>query len=307
MATVGIDLGGTKIFGVRAELDGAEPVAAEQVKHPTPDGDPAEVVAAITAVVEELGGADRVGVGAPGPVHEGVVLSAPNLTRWTEPVPLAALLADALDGTRVRVSNDVNVADLGEHRAGAGRGTADLLAAWVGTGVGGGLVLGGEVREGRHGLAGGLGHAVVHPGGRRCGCGGSGHLEAYAGRAAMELVARERHAHGQPTALVDLAGDGRMKSGTFAKALAAGDEVATELLDDAVAALGIALASVATVVDLEGVALGGGVADKLGAGFVGRAEQAVRFRLFGPSPLRVVPAQLGDAAGALGAALLAAD
>ena len=124
----------------------------------------------------------------------------------------------------------------------------------------------------------------------------------------MEKRARELEAKGNDTALVEIAGSKRMTSGVFNKALAAGDAVAIDLLDEAVAALGTALASAVTLLDLELVVVGGGLADRLGAAFVGRIEQAARSELFAESStLRVVPAELGDQGGALGAALLAAE
>ena len=306
MPAIGIDLGGTKVQGVL--VDAGEVIGDAKV--PTPTAGVDEVVAAIGDCVARLGGTDKVagvGIGAPGVVDAatGRVLMAPNLPGFGGPVPLAALLADCLDGAGVVVDNDVNVSALAEHRLGAGRGSHNLLGVWVGTGVGGGLVLDGRLRRGPGGAAGEIGHVGVTSGGRRCGCGQEGHLEAYAGRAMMEQEARRRAAGGTPTLLVELAGDKRMKSSIFAKALEAGDGVAVELLDEAIAALGMALASATALVDLELIVVGGGLAEKLGAGFVGRIEQAVRSRLLVPSsPLRVVPASLGDLTGALGAALL---
>ncbi len=306
MPAIGIDLGGTKVQGVL--VDAGEVIGDAKV--PTPAGGVDEVVAAIGDCVDRLGGTDKVagvGIGAPGVVDAatGTVVMAPNLPGFGDPVPLAALLADRLDGMRVAVDNDVNVSALAEHRLGAGRGSSNLLGVWVGTGVGGGLVLDGHLRRGPGGAAGEIGHVGVAAGGRRCGCGQDGHLEAYAGRAMMEQEARRRAAAGTPTLLVELAGGKRMKSSIFAKALEAGDGVAVELLDEAVAALGMALAAATALVDLELIVVGGGLAEKLGAGFVGRIEQAVRSRLLVPSsPLRVVPASLGDLTGALGAALL---
>jgi glucokinase len=206
------------------------------------------------------------------------------------------------------VDNDVNVGTLAEHRAGAAQGFDDVLGVFVGTGVGGGLILDGKLRRGPSGVAGEIGHMVVRAGGRKCGCGGRGHLEAYAGRASMERRARELDLEGHDTALVELAGAKRMTSGVFGKALDAGDAVTIELLDEAVAALGTAIASVATVLDLSLVVVGGGLADRLGPAFVGRIEQAVRSELFAEgSALRVVPAKLGDQGGAIGAALVAGD
>ncbi len=306
MAAIGIDLGGTKVQGVL--VDHGDVVADAKVA--TPPGGVDDVVAAVADCVGRLGrptSVDGVGVGAPGVVDAatGDVVRAPNLPGFEARVPLAAKLGEVLDGVRIVVDNDVNAAVVAEHRLGAARGAVAVLGVWVGTGVGGGLVLDGRVRRGPAGGAGEIGHMVVAGVTRRCGCGQLGHLEAVAGRAAMEVEARRRHDTGEHTALVELAGAKRMKSSVFAKALGAGDAVARELLDEAVAALGAAVASAAALVDLDLVVVGGGLADKLGHQFVGRVEQAVRGRLFLPaSALRVVPASLGDLAGAMGAALL---
>lgn len=276
------------------------------VKRPTPTDGPEAVVALIARLVEEVGGGHRIGIGAPGQIdRHGVVTEAPNLAGWKGPVPLAKRVAAAVGGkVTVRVDNDVNVAVLGEHRHGAAHHVDNVLGVWVGTGVGGGLVLDGELRGGPTGMAGEIGHVVVHPGGRRCGCGFDGHLEAYAGRGRLEVEARRRHGAGEATALVELAGDERMKSGTFAKALEAGDGVAADLIDQAVGALGVALASAQNLVDLQLVVVGGGLAEKLGPTFVGRVEQAVRALLWPGSSLRVAPSALGDDAGVVGAAAM---
>lgn len=308
MAAIGIDLGGTKIYGVR--LKGDEVVADAKVKTPV-QGGPLAVVDAIAGVVASLGGVsgdDTVGVGAPGviDVDKGVVRAAPNLPGWIEPFGLGPALSETLGGTPVIIDNDVNVGTVAEHRLGAGRDATDVLGIFVGTGVGGGLILGGELRRGPTGLAGEIGHVVVVPKGRTCGCGGRGHLEAYAGRAGMERRARDREAKGHDTLLVELAKAKRMTSSVWAKALAAGDAMAVELIDEAVEALGQAIATAITTLDLDLIVVGGGLADRLGAAFVGRVEQAARSELFaGGSRVRVVPAELGDQAGAIGAALLA--
>lgn len=303
---VGIDLGGTKVYGVR--LAGGEVAAEAKSKTPV-QGGPLGVVDAIAEVVVELADGARdlhVGVGAPGvvDVERGVVRAAPNLPGWSEPFDLASALSEAIGGARVVVDNDVNVGILAEHAMGAAKGMSEVLGVFVGTGVGGALVLGGQLRRGPSGMAGEIGHVVVHPGGRACGCGGRGHLEAYAGRAGMERRARALDAAGRDTVLVELAKAKRMTSSVWAKALAQSDQVAMELIDEGVKALGYAIAGVVTVLDLELVVIGGGLADRLGASFVGRIEQAVRTELFAAARVRVAPAHLGDRTGALGAALL---
>ena len=306
--TIGIDLGGTKVYGVRLDADGE---IAEEARCKTPvQGGPYGVVDAIADVVRELTDDDgdglRLGVGAPGVVdtERGIVRAAPNLPGWSEPFGLAAALSESLGGAHVVIDNDVNVGLLAEQRQGAARDAADVLGVFVGTGVGGAVILGGQLRRGPHGMAGEIGHVVVHPGGRTCACGGRGHLEAYAGRAGMERRARELDAEGRDTVLVELAKAKRMTSSVWAKALSQGDHVAMNLIDEGVEALGYAIAAVVTVLDLGLVVVGGGLADRLGPAFIGRVEQAVRSQLFAGTRLRVVPAELSDRAGALGAALL---
>lgn len=310
MNLIGIDLGGTKIYG--ALLKGGEMAAEAKAKTPVMGG-PIAVVDAICAVVDDLGGVagiDTVGIGAPGVVtpKTGIVQQAPNLPGWMEPFPLAESVSEALGGTPVWVDNDVNVGTLAEHRFGAAKDVDDVLGVFVGTGVGAGIVLGGRLWRGPRGAAGEIGHVIVRPGGRLCGCGGRGHLEAYAGRAALERRARSLDAKGHDTKLVELAKAKRMTSSVFAKALSAGDAVAIDLIDEAVTALGTAVASAVTLIDVELVVVGGGLADRLGPSFVGRIEQAVRSQLVaGASPVRVVPAELGDRGGAMGAAQMAED
>jgi glucokinase len=311
LAWIGVDLGGTKLQGAVVDVRGGDVDVLRGGRRPTPPGEPAAVVQTITELVHELGGLDdvvAVGVGAPGAVDHrtGTVLQAPNLG-WSDPVPLGEMLADAL-GATVVVDNDVNAGTVAEHHQGSGRGLRDLLVVFWGTGVGGGLVLDGRLRRGPAGYAGEIGHTVVRDGGRPCGCGHRGHVESYAGRAGLEREARLRHAQGEPTALVELAGSGRMRSRIFARALDMGDAVAIALLDEAVAALGAGIASAVTLLDLDAVVLGGGLGDRLGAAMVGRVEESVRSRLFASSSaLRVRPASLGDLSGALGAAIVAHD
>lgn len=307
---IGVDLGATKIYAVVLE-DGQ--VVAE-AKGMTPvQGGPLAVVDAIRRVVDGLGAPRTrlVGVGVPGTVEDDAttVRRAPNLVGWVGPFDMGAALSDALSdgrsGPRVVVENDVNVGTFAEQRAGSVQDMTDVLGVFVGTGVGGGLVLGGSLRRGPAGLAGEIGHSVVRPDGRACRCGGRGHLEAYAGRASMERRARTLESRGRDTRLVDLAPARRMTSSVFAKALAARDKVATELVDEAVAALGVAVANAVVVLDVPVVVLGGGLADRLGASFARRVEEAARGRVYRDAPFRVTPTALGDRGGAMGAAMFA--
>jgi glucokinase len=307
---IGIDLGGTKIYAVI--FDGTGVLAEAKRKTPT-QGGPLAVVDAMAAVVHDLGPSSDlggIGVGAPGVIdpEDGTVRQAPNLPGWMEPFGVADALSAALGGVPVVLDNDVNVGTLAEHRLGAGQGADNVLGVFAGTGVGAGVILDGRLRHGPTGGAGEIGHMIVRRGGRLCGCGGRGHLEAYAGRAAMERRARDLERKGRDTVLVDLAPGRRMTSGVFVKALSAGDAVATELIDDAVGALGVAIASAVSLLDIPLVVVGGGLADRLGPVFVRRVEQACVTDVFPRNPeLRIVPAALGDRGGSIGAALMAAD
>ena len=200
-AIAGIDLGGTKIFGARVRRDADGATVSDETKRSTPNTSVDDIVSAIVDVVGELGSTPEVvGIGTPGVIApgSGVVEYAPNLAGFDRPVPLAERVAEAV-GVPVVIGNDVNMAALGEARLGAGQRSADVLAVWMGTGLGAGLIVDGRLRVGPNGLAGELGHTVVVPGGRPCACGGRGHLEAYIGRRALETRARELHASGRPT------------------------------------------------------------------------------------------------------------
>jgi glucokinase len=299
---IGVDLGGTKILVAR--VDGRH--VHQTHKAETPTTGPADVAAAIAELVSRIDTSPKaIGVGTPGQVDDdGVVIGAPNLAGWSEPVPLRDLLRKATGCKKIAIDNDVNVATLAEHRHGSAEGHDDVLGVFMGTGVGGGVILGGKLRRGPRGLGGEIGHTMYLPGGRRCGCGLDGHVEAYAGRVGMEREARRRHAAGEATALVEIAGDERMKSSVFDKALARDDAVAKALLDEAVAAIAVAISNAVMFVDVELVVLGGGMAERLGEPFAQRIEAAVNERLVGGVAVRVVPAALGDNAGVVGAAAM---
>lgn len=306
MTTVGVDLGGTKIMAVVVE--GGEVV--EKAKKSTPkSGTPDDVLDAVASVVAKAdpdGSAAGIGVGVPGPVRPGtgVLPMARNLPGWDHDVDVAGGLSRRCDGRPVFVDNDVNVGTLAEVTFGAGVGVDNVLGVFMGTGVGAGLVLDGALRQGPRGLAGEIGHTYVafrdfHREGV-----GRGELEDYSGRRMMERRARRRHEAGAPSVLVDLVGDGRMKSSTWEKALAADDAVAREIVDEAVDAMAAAMATAIALVDLELVVLGGGMAERLGEPFRADLEARVRERAFAGVTAPVRAASLGDIGGALGAALL---
>ncbi len=312
----GIDLGGTKIEAL--VVDAADEVLG-QARRPTPtEGGPEEVAAAMVGAVREAckpagiepASLHGVGVGSPGAVdgETGTVSQARNLPGWDGSFPLGQRLSDEL-GTRVLLGNDVQVATDAEFHLGAGRPYQSLLGVFWGTGVGGGLILEGRPWLGR-GAAGEIGHTVVKVGGAHCTCGRRGCLEAYAGRAAMELRARRRVAKGEHTDLFKLMeerGRTRLTSAVWAHALEHGDGLATRLIDRAVRALGAGIASAVNLLDVEAVIIGGGLGVRFGQPCATRIAAAMGPHLFHTErPPDVHVAALGDLGGALGAALLVA-
>lgn len=310
--TAGVDLGGTKIQTIVARAD----EILGQARLPTPEESPDAVAEAVAETVREAfenAGADAstltaVGIGSPGRAVEGVVSHSPNVVGMQEPFPLGPTVSKHLDGAEVHIDNDVTVATLGELERGAGRPFTSFLSVFVGTGVGGGLVVDRSVWRGRR-AAGEIGHMIVKPGGRRCGCGGHGHLEAYAGRASMQAKAERLVAEGERTGLFDLMaehGRDRMTSGIIDRALKQGDAMTERLIGQAVWALGLALASVQSLLDVEAVIVGGGLAERFGQPFVDRIAGEMHPLLFAPDdPPAVLAAGLGDLSGAMGAVVLA--
>jgi glucokinase len=309
---LGIDVGGTNLRAALVELDTGAVIALR--RHSLGDRSPQEVVAAAAGLVRSLG-ADAgtpLGVGFAGQLRgsTGVVMNAPNLG-WRD-VPRGEMLAGAL-GAPVRVVNDLSAAAWGEARFGAARGARDALVVFAGTGVGAGLLVGGRLHEGAAGVAGELGHVKVdRPAGaapRRCGCGMTDCLEAWAGGAAVESLLREAAAAGCATAIAPSAGEvpERGGAGRIEAAARAGDPWARALWDGTAGLLGRAVASAVTLLDPGRVVLGGGLllGNTLLYEMVERRirEETSRTAAAG---LLVVRAALGDEAGVVGSALLAA-
>src|SRR5262249_30068019 len=238
----------------------------------------------------------------------GAVRLAANVPGFTERVELGSIVSEELGGVSVSVENDVRAGILGSFHRGAGRPYKNLLGVWVGTGVGGGLIIDGKLHDGR-GAAGEFGHIVVRPGGRRCSCGRRGCVEAYAGRASMERHARRLVKRGQKTDLFKIMkrrGRKRLSSGVYARALDRGDAMTEKLIDEACLALGRGMAMAQNFLDLEAIVVGGGLGDRLGQPFIDRIVEQMTPHLFVPdSPPVVLRTELGDLAGAIGAAVLA--
>lgn len=301
----GIDVGGTNI---EAALVDEDHEAGERAKERTPTDGPDAVVERIVEMIDDLDERPgAAGVGIPGPVSDGVVSRPPNLQNWPDETAFAEQLAEAL-GMPVEVGNDANVGALGEWVAGAGRDSRHMMGVWMGTGVGGGLILDGRPYTGAYGGAGEFGHMVVHQGGAQCGCGRRGCIEAYAGRASMERFAERAHASGFETALFEIRDDEdkrRLTSKVWAKALDDDDPLATRLYDEAIEAVGIGVGAVVNLLDLDRVVIGGGLAEKLGHDIADDIAAAAEPWMLVPGRDReFVVAELGDDSGIIGAAAL---
>jgi glucokinase len=309
----GVDLGGTKIQAVVVGDRGARVVGAARRDTPTRGGPEAVAIEIAQAVRDaasaagiDPGGLTGIGIGAPGSIDaaSGSVLQVANVEGFERPFALGPSVAAAL-GVPARLGNDVSVAVEAERRYGAGRGLRSFLGVFWGTGVGGGLVMDGRLLVGR-GSAGEIGHVCAKPGGRRCACGLRGCVEAYAGRGALEERAR-KESRRRKTVLFDLQrkrGRDRLTSGVWLRALDAGDEVARDLLAEAVEALGVGIGSAVTLLDVEAVVLGGGLGERLGPRWLGRIERAARTHTFFRNPPEYRLAELGDLGGAIGASML---
>lgn len=318
---VGVDLGATKMLAAVVSPEGE---ILSQVKRPTmPASDADEIVKRLTKTVrraiKKAGVPAKkvlaVGVGAPAPVdpQTGFVFQATNVPVLND-FPLGQRLGAAL-GRPVFVDNDVNVGTVGEYALGAGRGTSNMVGIFVGTGVGGGVIVNGRLYHGLRNSAGEVGHMVVGFKGRPdeplCGCGQPGCLEAYASRTAIERDIRDAIAAGRETLMVQLleqSGKERITSGLLAQALERGDPLLIEIMDRVTTYLTLLVVSIVNFFDPEMVVFGGGVTAALGERLLEPIRRdALRWCLQqkDTDKVRIVAAELGDYAGVLGAATIA--
>lgn len=309
---LGIDLGGTNVQIGVVTADG-EVLSRAKRKTISEEGRDA-VLGRIVSGVEEaceqagvkLSKIKAVGMGAPGPVdpNTGVVLEAVNL-RWLNE-PIAELLGGML-GKPVYLDNDVNVAVYGEWKMGAGRGADHLLGAWIGTGVGGGLVLNGELYYGHFLTAGELGHMILLPDNPP----GVRSVEHNCSRTAMCHRVRQLIEAGRESVVPELV-DGKLnkiKSRTLAEAYRADDALVVAVVHDAANRLGIMLGGIVTLLSIEKIVLGGGLTEAIGEPWVERVREAVH-RVAFPAVCRgveVVASALEDNAGVVGAAFIAIE
>ena len=323
---LGIDYGGTKILAAVVDVDTGKVLGTAKKKSRAVDssdellrrlydvGDAALKDAGLGSDGDGLAG---IGVGIAGQVdaERGILLDTPNLSQATVDLPLAAKLTSHF-GVPAALRNDVQIAATGELHFGAGVGVDDFLCVFVGTGIGGAIVQGGELVTGATATAGEIGHLVIQADGRLCGCGGRGHLEAYASRTAITRSLLGDLKRGRPSMLTDLLpstsddapGGTAIRSGILAKAVAADDPLVTETVIQAGHYLGLGLASAINLLNPTRIIMGGGVIEAVDRLFDVASTHARREALPVPGAgVDIVKAKLGDNAGVIGAALIGVD
>jgi glucokinase len=311
---VGVDLGGTKIlagvFDEKLNCLGRNKMSTK------PERGASEVIERIARSVRDA--VDEcdldfkqlraVGVGAPGAidVSSGRVIFAPNL-QWQD-VPLKKILEKDL-GVPVSIENDGNSAMLGVFEAELQSKPRHVMGIFIGTGIGGGIILDGKLHSGFNGTAGEIGHMVIEVGGPKCNCGNRGCFEALASRTAIFRKIHAAVKDGQKTLLTEMLGPelNDLRSGDLRKAIRKGDSFVEKVIEEAAEYTGIAVANFINIFNPQTVVLGGGVIDALGDEMMAIiVETAEDYAMSGTSEgIEIIASKTGDDAGIIGAAVLA--
>lgn len=321
---LGIDVGGTKILA--GVIDVQTGAVISTAKKKTKVGSGADDLVARIAEAGEaaMQGAasvkpaqvEMVGIGVAGQVDrdQGILLRGPNLGVDIANLPIAERVGKALKRP-VRLGNDVEVGTLGEQHFGAGRGHEDFVCVFIGTGIGGGIVQNGVMLRGATDSAGEIGHTTVAYDGRLCGCGGRGHLEAYASRSAVTRVLVDELRSGRESRLrqllpqpLPIGADGTLiRSQMIAQAIDDKDPLTVEAVTDGARYLAAGLSSVINFYNPPRIILGGGLVDAVGLYFDVAARYTLQDALqVTRRKIKIVRTKLGDNAGIVGAAVLAA-
>jgi glucokinase len=307
--TAGIDIGGTNLRAAAVLVDGTIVAESNMVAPPGWSSLRDAMVTLVQELRAEVPELAAVGVGAAGMVdRNGVVAYSPNVHAFSAS-PVRSDLEERIL-LPVAVDNDANVAALAEARLGAARGCAHALVITLGTGIGGGVIVNGEVLRGAHGFAAELGHFQIDPLGPVCACGEIGHWEALASGNALGEMGREAAATGNGDSLIALAGGVESVRGVHVgEAALAGDAEALEILDRYAEQVAIGLVGLANILDPERIVISGGLV-ALGDALLNPVRSHFMGRVEGASSretLTIVAATLGTQAGVVGAALLARD
>jgi glucokinase len=318
---LGIDLGGTKTLAAVVDITSGEVIASARKRTHAEKGQDFVAQRTIELTQAAIDAANlpqntpivALGVGAAGQIDRktGVVVDAPNL--GVKDMHLADILNKQFSKP-VRVGNDVEVAALGEYLYGSGKGFTNFVCLFVGTGIGSGIVQNGRLYTGLSGTAGEVGHMIIQAGGRICGCGCRGCLEAYASRTAITKAIMADIHHGRPSVLADDAalqlkeGETIIRSGLLAHAIEQKDALVTEIVTEAADYLGYGLGSIMNFYNPEAIVLGGGVIEAIDLLFERAVNRARNTALSAPAQkTKILRAKLGDFSGVVGAACLGAE
>ena len=316
---LGIDLGGTKTLAAVIDVSTGAVVSSARKRTRAERGQDFVTQRTTELATAALNAAQlpsdapliAIGVGAAGQIDRkaGIVVEAPNL--GVRNMNLASILGQQFNKP-VSVGNDVEVAALGEYLYGAGQGYNNFVCMFVGTGIGSGIVQNGRLYTGLTGTAGEVGHMTIQAGGRICGCGARGCLEAYASRTAITKAIMAEIHHGRPSVLADDAarqlkeGDTIIRSGMLAEAIKQKDELVIEMVTDAAEYLGCSLGSIMNFYNPDCIILGGGVIESIDLLFETAVHRARNTALNAPRKTPILRSKLGDFSGVVGAACLAA-
>jgi glucokinase len=314
---IGCDLGGTNLRAAIVDVESGDVLHLESI--PTLAQEKHEAVmrrmADLILHVLNSAGLDKehiggIGIGAPGVLDlaKGKTLFLPNLPGTWPNIPLADTIT-RFTGLKTILLNDVRSITNGEWHFGAGRGVDTIAVFAIGTGIGGGLVINGQLHLGLGGTGGELGHTMIDFNGPACGCGNNGCLETYASGPAIAAMGMKAVSQGLTTKIAELCDHdlNRITPKLIAEAANAGDEIAKDIFDKAGFYIGIAAANVCAAIGPRRIIIAGGVA-KAGALLLDPIRQTVRQRVYvmPVDQVEIVPSQLGDMAGIIGVACWAA-
>ncbi|MBN2413115.1 ROK family protein [candidate division KSB1 bacterium] len=311
---VGVDLGGTKIYAAVIDKKG-KIYGSARVKTRAEEGFNAVIDRLFDCIMQAVNNSKitlaeigAVGLGSPGPLdlEEGKIIETPNLG-WKD-APLKARLEKTIKKP-VRVDNDGNVGLLGEYAYGAGHGAKHMVGLFIGTGVGGGVIIDGKLLHGFNENAGELGHMILDPNGPRCGCGNHGCLEAFSGRLAIEKQIRIAEINGVPTKIFKKMKkkSDKIRSGILAKGYLEKDPAVTAAIERSATYVGYGVASLLNIFNPEVVVLGGGVVEAIGGEYVKIVRKVAIENAFAIASrnVRIIAAELKDDSAILGASFLA--
>ena len=314
LPVLAVDLGGTKI--IAAIISDKGQVTAREYYLTLAEEGPQPVIDRVLSAIDHILGLvnldssklHSISLAAAGAIDidKGLVTLSPNLPGWHN-IPLRDIVKEK-HRVDTFLINDASAAALGEHHFGVGRGVNNLVLLTLGTGIGGGIIINGELYSGPRGSAGEIGHATIDVNGPRCSCGNVGCLEMLASGTAIAQEAVRRISQGEMSSLTKIV-DGKAGNITAREvSLAAqnGDSLALEVISKAATYLGVAMVNLVNIFNPEMIIIGGGMA-QMGDLLLDTARQVVKERAFPLSAqaVRIVTAQLGDNAGVLGAAVFA--